>query len=257
MKLREEDLKKAYRASLQEEAAGKLCPSTETLLNAFSAGLNEEEKIKIVDHVSECRLCLNKFKMIKEIMEGSKTLAVEWEGVALTEAETALLKQRAKEKIRELKEEHKKEEKEKSGGKRRTFLFKYWPVPLVVGTGIIIIAAFLIFKFPPSRKEDIIRGREGKVIEFITPRGQIERLPIVFEWKALLGVKEYQVVLMDAELDVLWVSGRIGETRVELPFELGKTIQQGKPYYWKVLISKESGEIEESDLQKFKLEKLK
>ena len=201
MKLEEKDLKEKYQSYIRKSPAkDKDCPETDALIRSFSPELSEKEKFKIIDHISECGACLKKFETIRQILKESKQMADRLEGISLSKAEVKKLKQRAKNKIRELEAQYKA--LEKPGFKEKLAAFLWPKVPLryitaFAGILIVVFATFLIFKTPQIIKKDTLRGREEQSIQLIHPKGTLEKLPVIFDWSPLPGAETYQIYLLD------------------------------------------------------------
>ena len=232
MKIKDKDLRKSYQSFIRKnQAKGKDCPQIEVLINTFSNESKEKEKLKFIDHISECSACFKKFEAIKPFFKEGKKIKDKLEKISLSEQEAKELKQKAKEKIFELKKHPKK---------RRSTLFfprlRLVQLSAVAGLLIIVLGAVLIFKAPEDSKTDIIRGKDEKTIQLITPKGDVKKRPIIFEWTHFPKAKEYEVRLMDEELTKIWVSNKTGETKIELPADIAQKIEKEKQYYWKVFI---------------------
>jgi hypothetical protein len=256
MKLRADDLKRIHQTSRQElSCKNEGCPSDELLMKSFSAEVNEEEKFKIIDHATGCASCHWKFEALREIFLGTNEIARSFEGVSLSKEEVRQLRDKAKSKIYEL--EKQRFEKPGSGFKEkvRAFFsskrFKY--VPAAAGVLMIILAALFILRIPRNFKEDIVRGDEEQILELISPKGEIDRPPVVFAWKPYPKAVDYEVRLLDEELNPAWNSEKTQKTEIELPSALIPRMEKGKMFYWKVIADLESGARKESGLQPTKL----
>ncbi len=256
MKLRAEDLKRIYKRSRQESSfKNGGCPSDELLMKSFSAEVSEEEKFKIIDHATGCASCHWKFEALREIFMGTKEIARSFEGVSLSKEEVQQLKDKAKSKIFEL--EKQRLEKPGPGLKEKVQAFfsskRFKYVPAAAGILMIILAALFILRIPRNFKEDLVRGDEEQILELISPKGDIDRPPIVFAWKLYPKAVEYEVRLLDEELNPAWNSEKTQKTEIELPSAVLPQLEKGKMFYWKVIANLESGARKESGLQPFKL----
>jgi hypothetical protein len=129
--------------------------------------------------------------------------------------------------------------------------FKY--IPVAAGGLMIILAALFVLRIPQNLKKDIIRGEEEQILELISPKGEIDRPPIIFTWKPYPKAIDYEVRLLDEELNPAWNSEKIQKTEIELPSPLLPKMEKGKMFYWKVIADLESGARKESGLQPIKL----
>jgi hypothetical protein len=256
MKLRAEDLKRNYQTSRQEPSfKNEECPSDELLLKSFSAEVSEEEKFKIIDHVTGCAFCHWKFEALRRILNGTGEIAKELEGISLSGKEVSQLQAVARSKIQGL--ERRRQEKKNLGLKTRfPSFFAFRAVRYVsaaAGLLIVILAAFLLLKTPPSLKQDIARGPADQTLELIAPKGEVRDFPLLFKWRPFPEAQEYEVKLMDEELTDIWKSDRIKAAKVELPRDQFQRMDKEKTYYWKVIVHLKAGTTKESGLQEFML----
>ena len=255
MDFEEKDLKGLYRSFVEENPPHrKGCPDVEEITRSFSAEMSENEKIHIIDHISSCGKCYKNFEIVRQILKESKNLADQFVGVSLSETEIRELKRKAQDRTYEL---EKKERVRKQAGFIKTFIrlfqnksaIKYAAV--VTGIFIIALAAFFVSKIPQNLQESEIRGEKQEGIRLISPKGDLRERPTRFQWEAVPGAKEYQVVLLDSELTRLWESEKTESQ--EIPFPPG--IQIGlkkKIYYWKLVCYMEGGTKTQSELQEFR-----
>jgi hypothetical protein len=257
MDIQDKDLKKSYQASLSKNPLHKKgCPDIDALVRSFSEGMSENEKIQIIDHITTCGPCFQKFDAVRKILKESKSLAERFEGVPLSEAEVQELKQRAQAQIHELEISDVSGLKLSSGKKIAAF-FRFKPVLKYASAFaticIIVAAAIVLFKIPQSIKDKTVRGTKKESIQMISPRGEIEKIPLAFKWEALPGVKEYQILLLDEELTRIWTSEKTEKTEMLIPSAIKNKLQKERAYYWKIVILLEDGIQKESDLQEFTL----
>jgi hypothetical protein len=256
MKLRAEDLKRIYQRSRQESSfKNGGCPSDELLMKSFSAEVSEEEKSKIIDHVTGCSSCHWKFEALRQILSGTGEITRELEGISLSEKEVSQLQDLARNKIQGL--EKQRQEKKIPWQKTRfpSFLasraLKY--VSVAAGLLIVVLAAFLFLKTPLNPKRDIARGTSDQTLELIAPKGEVRDFPLFFKWRPFPKAQEYEVKLLDEELTDIWKSDWIKATEVKLPQGQFQRIEKEKAYYWKVVVHLKAGTTKESSLQEFKL----
>ena len=256
MKLRDEDLKRIYQRSRREPPAKKeACPSDELLMKSFSGEMSEEEKFKIIDHVTGCGSCHWKFEALHQILNGTEEIAQKLEGISLSEKGVSQLREIAKDRIYEL--ETQSREKKNLGFKRKFIAFfasgalRY--IPAAVGLLIIVLAAFVILKTPANVERDMARGPADQIVELVAPKGEVKDYPLFFKWRPYPKAEDYEVKLLDEELTDIWKSGRIKATEVELPQGQIERMQKEKTYYWKVVVHLKAGTLKESGCQEFKL----
>jgi len=257
MELQDKDLKKYYQVSLSKNPLHKKgCPDSDALIRSFSEETSENEKIQVIDHITTCGLCYKKFEAVRQILKGSKNMALRFEGMPLSEADVKELKQRAQDRIHEL-ERHEISMPKPSFGEKIIGFFRLKPAlsyaSAVAAICIMIAAAIILFKVPPSIKDETLRGSEKETIQMISPIGELEKFPLSFKWKALPEVKEYQIVLLDEELNRIWTSEKTEKTEMLIPSAVQNKLRKEKTYYWKVVIFLEDGTRKESELQNFRV----
>jgi hypothetical protein len=257
MKRENQDLKKLYQYSLDHNRTpDKECPDTDMIIQSFSSDLSESEKYRVVDHISECSSCRQKFAIVRQVFSKGKKMAAALEGMSLSEEETSELKAIAKARIDEL-------ERSKYSGIKippkpdstfpfwRKTAFKY--ASAFAGLIVILVVAFALLKAPPVALEDSVRGIQDDVIRLKNPRGSLESIPRTFEWNPVPGAVGYQFVLLDDQLIEVWRSGKTRQTSVELPQSYSEAIKSAKIYYWKVIVVSSDGSARESGLQEFEI----
>ena len=242
MKLSHEDLKKLYRSSCAETSREEgACPPVEFLMSTFLPETSEEDKFRVADHVAGCRSCRAKFELAREILSGAARLTRESEGVALTEAEVSALKQMAAARLRE-------------NEKGRSFFFRYRYASAAAGLVMIMAAILLVLRAPLNKDSGALRGEARAAIVLLTPLGVQKALPLHFEWLPYPRAETYEVKVLDEKLDIVWSSGRIRATSLDLPPGPAKGLKMGASYYWKVAVFSDDEILQESGLQSFQLQ---
>jgi len=254
MKLRADDLKTLYQRSLGTKPDGKAaCPSEDVILKSFTPEMSEEEKFRIVDHVAGCGACRSKFEAAREILKGAKALAAELEGQSFSESEAAALRQRALEKIQELEGRSEREKKRSFAESLRIVFFRYRYASVTAGMIMVFLAVWLAVQSPWKKEGAVIRGEGEAAVTLEAPQGIQEKKPSVFQWRPYPGAREYEVRVLDEELDVVWSSGKIKTNSIEFPASLSEAMKREAIYYWKISVYLEGGEVKESHLQEFRL----
>jgi hypothetical protein len=250
MKIKDKDLKERFQVSLRKEKPRiKGCPEIDELINTMSKESNEKEKLKIFDHISECSHCFKIFEAIKPFILEGKSIKTDLDEISLSELEVKELKQRAKEKISELKGESKKRGRVSIFSRVRLAYMSIAAALLVV-----VLGAVLILRGPDDFRQDIVRGQENEAITLVKPVGELKKPPRLFEWTPLPQAKEYQVKLLDKELTMVWTSERSRDTKALVPPELSESLKRQELYYWKVIVFMEDSTTKEFGLQEFKIQ---
>ena len=258
MKLKNKKIRKYYQSLVKQEVSKKTdCPDIDILIKSFSDELNENQKFKIIDHISECSTCLGKFDLIEQIFKDSKKVALGKKKISLNENEVKELKELSKRKILELEEQYKMNKNGVKSKQRATVLmFPKIPVKylsIAAALVIVILGTILIFRAPPDFRNDTLRGKKEKVFQLIAPKGEITKIPLIFKWNPIPDAKEYEVRLMNEELIRIWISDKTPKTYIKLPQDLYQKIEKDTIYYWKVTGYLKDGNIKKSGLMEFEL----
>jgi hypothetical protein len=257
MKWENQDLKKLYQSSLDnKQTVDQGCPDDDAIIQSFSPILSESEKNEIVDHISECSLCREKFTIAQQVFSEGKKMAADLEGMSLSEEETEELNKIARVKIKEM--ERPKHIAAGVSVKPRSLFwlwqktaFKY--ATILAGFVIIVLVTFFLLKAPYISVEDTVRGVQDDIILLTNPKGDLTEIPQEFEWNPVQGATGYRVVLLDEELSEVWVSEKIPQTSLKLSQLLFEAIKRGRLYYWKVIVFSSDGGTRESGLQEFEV----
>ena len=105
------------------------------------------------------------------------------------------------------------------------------------------MGTIIIFKTSFDSRKETLRGRQKKIFELISPKGEITEKHLVFKWNPLPETKEYEVQLMNEELIKIWISKKIPHTTIKFPQDLYQKITKNKIYYWKVIAYLDDGSI--------------
>lgn len=259
MELKDKDLKDLYQSHIKENPPHQTgCPDVGVLIQSFSTEMSENEKIKVIDHISSCGECYEKFEIVRQILKESKKLTDQFKGLLLSETEVQELKQKALDRIHEF-ETSGDTEKKASFLEKFIATFKaksaYKYATAIAGVFIVALAALFVFKIPQTLQESALRGEKLKSVLLIFPQGELTELPTKFKWSSVPGAKEYQVVLLDDELTRLWNSEKTEKNEMPIPSEVQNKLQRAKIFYWKVVLLFGDGTKKESDLQEFRLAK--
>jgi len=257
MKMDDQDLKKLYRSSVDHgQNAEQECPDADMMIQSFSPNLGESEKYRLVDHISECPLCSQKFAIVRQVISESKKMTAGLEGMSLSEEETEELKKIAKLRIKELK---RTPQSDMGAAFKLKWLLCFWKKPVfrygsaIAGLVILTFVVFHLLKAPHLDMEDTVRGVQDDMIQLTHPKGDLSSVPRVFEWNPEPGAMGYQVVLLDEELSEVWISEKTQKTTITLPQSRSEAIKSAKIYYWKIIVFMSDGSSRESGLQDFEI----
>jgi len=258
MELKKKKIRKFYQSQVKQEVSKKTdCPDHELLIKSFSDELNENQKFKIIDHISDCSACLEKFDMIEQIFKDSKKMGLGKKKISLDENEVKEFKEISKRKIQEL-EEHYRMTKKIMRSKQRASVLFFPKIPvkylsIAAALIIVILGTVFIIRTPSDLRNNMLRGKKTEDFQLIAPRGEIKKIPLIFRWNPLQDAEEYEVRLMNAELIKIWISNKTTRTYIKLPKDIHQKIKRDKIYYWKVTGYLKDGDLKKSSLVEFEL----
>jgi len=236
MKINDDDLKKLFRSYIEGKPplSKKDCPAPEKVADLFFQLRKEEEKTKIIDHISKCAHCLEVFELCLEMSRSQDWLSGEI-GAYLKDA--------------------KKKPSVFFNLPRRLIARPVWSSLLIpLSVSVFMIIAVLMIKFVSTHKSPEDRGRTPDAIYLINPSPGISpNAPIIFRWEIAKENKFVLLDIFDDTLSPIWKSPQIFGNRYELPPEAREKIKKGKTYFWMVTAFCLDGTAVESVLEEFSL----
>lgn len=256
MRLKNKQIRKYYQELPIPEVGKKTdCPDIDSLINSFSDELTESQKFNIIDHISDCQTCLEKFNFIEQIFRESRKVALGKNKLSLHENEVKELKELAQRKILELKTQNEAtfDGAQSIPGKSVPVLPKITAKFISIAAVLIIavLGTIIIIRTLPEPEMNMIRGSQEDTFLLIAPKGEITKKSLIFKWNAFPGAKEYDVRIMNAELTNIWISDKTRNTSIKLPGDLYQKITRDTIYYWKVIAYLNDGNIEKSHIIEF------
>jgi hypothetical protein len=237
MKINQKELKEMYLTLTNDQTEDERgCPLAEDLIRTFTDEFNSRDKSKIVDHITKCSRCLEKFQIIREFFKIGKQLAKDMEGQSLSSEELNQLKEIKKDKS--------------SIPTKNPLKLKFLAV---AATLLVIIGTVLILQTGKDPGDTQLRGTVEGEISFVSPRGEIDKTFIIFKWESLKGATGYRVHLFDDELTQVWKSPVTKQPSIKLPDDIYQNLAKRKIYYWKLELFQEDIMIRETGFQKFRI----
>lgn len=233
------------------------CPEMDIFIKSFSDDLNESQKFKLIDHISDCSACLDKFDLVEQIFKNSKKMALGKKKISLNKIEVEELKELSKRKILELEEQYRKVKKGIKS-KPRIPVLSFPKIPLkyismAAVLAVVILSSILIFRSSSEISDNTLRGEKEKNFQLLAPMGETKKIPQIFKWNPYPNTDRYEVQLMDTELVKIWNSEKTADTYIKLPSDLYQKIKPGTLYYWKVIAYLKDDIIKKSSLAEFEL----
>jgi hypothetical protein len=232
MNLKDDDLKRFYRSFINLRIPGnrKNCPSLEELVSFFQSRRRTGNKLKIVDHITNCSACAQEFEFLLEL-------------------------QRYQEKILgQVSESRPTRPFFHSIPASMNSVNRLWRFSSVL-IGMVLVVVSLV----------VILQNGGPVVETRSVRSSLILLqpapeqsvtpPLTFAWKGLPGAEAYVLELYDEALQSVWKSPETSLTHLVLPPEEAGNLRPGHGYFWMITAFSEGDKLSESGLSQFTFRK--
>jgi len=242
MKIKHKDLQKLYKAYMMENIpqSRKNCLLPKEIINFFKSKLSEKQKIKIIDHMTNCYCCAQEFEFILQTLRDEKKLNEEIGKLLQSKENITAIRKRAKRNI-------------SNTGKMKKIFFPIlsWKYVLLLIGAIIIISALVTFQNLGKRE---YRGTNLTQVHLIEPiNGKYSKSSLVFKWNEFKDSEYYILELFDETLFQIWKSNKIFKNHVILPTEIAKMLNENKIYFWMVTAFLTDGIKIESEIEEFTL----
>jgi hypothetical protein len=214
------------------------CPSFKKLISFFSSKTLGEQKIKIIDHLTNCHFCAQEFQFIICVFRFEKKMNEELCRFLQSKKEKTSLKRNII------------QSNMKSFLKQKIIpLYLSWKyaIPLLIIT--ITILALSIFQNFHFNKYRTIDTKRIQLIEPINMK--YSKSSLLFKWNEYKGSNYYLFELFDRTLLSVWKSDKIFSNFISLPDEEIKDLDINKKYYWMITAFLPSGEKVESYMAEF------
>ncbi|TET69719.1 MAG: hypothetical protein E3J56_09190 [Candidatus Aminicenantes bacterium] len=240
MKINLKDIQTAYEAYRYKNIpmSRSNCPSFKKLISFFTSTTSDKQKIKIVDHVTNCHFCAQEFQFIICVFRFERKLNKELCRFLQPKKEMSLTKRNIK------------QSDMKSFLKQKIippFLSWKYAIPLLgIAITILALSIFQNFRYKEYRTIDTKR------IQLIEPINmKYSKSSLVFKWNEYKGSNYYLFELFDKTLLSVWKSDKIFRNFISLPNEEIKDLDINKKYYWMINAFLPSGKKVESDMAEF------
>jgi len=188
------------------------CPSIETLVNSFESGASKRNKMRIIDHLSECPYCREEFELLFRLKHGGSL-------------------------------------EDRPGARSPSFFLLWRFASLLIGFGLIISALLLFFR--TQEIPDTERAGSSNVVLSYPVTSHFLSDQFVFKWEEFPSTQYYIVELFDEALLPVWVSPPIYGTQARLPPGIGGRIKSQTSYFWMVTGFSGEAKTAESTLARF------
>ena len=222
----------------------KTCPQNHAIIKVFLGDTPNQKKFEILNHVFSCPHCLPDFIQLKEVWRQSKGYLNELEGIELDHKKEKQLQAFARDEIRKLRFRL----FQKTGS-----LSRIKPIPAAAVVVILIVGISSLFFLRESRETEIERGFKPWEIRLIEPQESVNETPLIFEWAPVNGALHYSLEILDNGLDIVYQADKIKEAQFKIPSTMVDLFVKGKVYFWKIIVTTESGQKVESEFGKFRI----
>lgn len=242
MKITHDDLARAYKSHIRKHvpSSRESCPSAESIFSVFDESASEADKEKVIEHVTTCSYCLQEFERFLRFHRDEAMAIGDIAGYIKTKDQrTRILKKRTT--ISEI----------LLGPRGQTRPLWRWATTslfavIIIGFTLIGIKTFL------RTPEDKERGRLPGQVHLISPvRGQMLKMPLVFQWERMATAEYYQLEIFDASLLPIWKSSQIEEIYYEFTPKDADIFKKSEVYFWAITASLIDGTKRESPLEEF------
>jgi hypothetical protein len=228
MTLNDEDLRRLYRAYINNRVAGggKSCPSLEDLSIFFEPHARTGKKLKIVDHITNCSSCAKEFEFFISLQKFQSRIVQGAQQIFLAESPpiTAPTPFHA--------------------------FGSFWRFSSVA-VGALLVAASLITMIQGWRLSSSERAAFLSLSLVQPSQNHPGSIPLIFQWKEVRGAENYILELYDEALLPVWKSPGISAPNLKLPEDISRLLQLNRPYFWMVTAYRNKGKIAESELMRF------
>ncbi|MBN2092197.1 zf-HC2 domain-containing protein [candidate division KSB1 bacterium] len=215
------------------------------VLSAFVDGyLTPEENQKIIEHLMECKTCLQKLLVLKDILQTNESSPIQVPPKVWTKV-NRFGYPKGNDFFSFLVSTD-------SWRRFRNFITSFLPIlneihwPYWVSMGTAIIILLLVAYFPFSSPLD-----ERFTIQVIYPNAEINTDCPVFKWKGAKGIRQYYVeVKCENQQKIVWQT-QTKQTSIQFPINTSPKLDYNQPYLWYVRGERKAGEIVSSDSGRF------
>lgn len=244
MKINNKDLKDLYRSYIIDNTPPnrKNCPPTKEIINLFGK-TSKKQKLRIIDHISSCYLCLQEFEFILKTLRIEKKLSADIGNLLRKEQDYLLIKGAV--------------DKKDFSRIKKIFLcfpqisWKY--ASLFAGIILLISVVATLFILQNNEKKEY-RGAQLTPIKLFEPLiGKYSKSILKFRWVEIKGSDYYVIELFDEALRPIWKSKKIYTNHTVLPKRILESLRENKKYFWMISAYFSDGRKVESRLEYFNL----
>ncbi len=241
MKINLKDIQKAYETYRYKNIPVSRihCPSLKKIISFLTSKTLNKQKIKIIEHLTNCYFCAQEFQFIIRVFRFERKLNKELYRFLQPKKENSLIKRNIKQS--DMKSFH---------IQKKILPFSLsWKYSIPVLGIIITILALNIFQ---NFRYKEYRTIDTKRIQLIEPINiKYSKSSLIFKWNEYKGSNYYLFELFDKTLRSVWKSDKIFRNFISLSNEEIRGLDINKKYYWMITAFLPSGEIVESDMAEF------
>jgi hypothetical protein len=229
MTLKDEDLRLIFRSyiSNRESRARQDCPSLRDLSEFFEPRTRTKNKLKIIDHVTNCSACAEEFEFVRELHNYESLL------------------------VQNIREIHLQGQSRSISPHRDQEARSIWRYATVAAGALLLIVSLAIISKWDRPGET--RASQSSVTLLRPSQSQPVSLPLIFEWKTLAGADSYILEIFEETLLPVWKSPEVATSILKLPEDLRNKLRLDSPYYWMITAFRNGNKLAESELRRFSL----
>ncbi len=228
MRLSNEDLKLLFRSYVATRITHRkiACLSFKQIARIFDPGSGTRRKLKIIDHITRCSECCDKFDFLLGVRRFRDEM------------------------IREAQILHQNDSPAIPVSGRRyqlTPIFRFATIFL----GFVMLSSSIIIIMRQWERQDDTRESVLPIILIQPKKTARVTAPLLFAWQSSDDAQYYVLELFDATLLPIWRSGKIFSVQFMLPTNIVDRLQKGNSYYWMITAYSLGGRTAESPIFRF------
>jgi len=239
MKISHKELSQIYQAHI----SGKIPPSTDLCLSLdvlnefFDAQVLRERKSEMIEHITNCAYCVQKFSLLLEMHRGTNFLSEEMEKCI---ENNALIRPNRKPYLNPI-------------HASKLLLSKTIIISGIVISSICVSALVVLF-LQTSLKKDSLRRNYQYLSQMVDSNSKYSKKSnIQIAWSQNKLAKYFTLEIFDESLKAIWKSQKLYENQCLIYSNLMNEWISNKYYFWMVTGYTETGSVIELPLTKFLL----
>jgi hypothetical protein len=219
-----------------------LCPSKKKIRRALEGSLSSSVERRFLGHVLVCPRCRVEFAVLRQIESESRALFKGLEGIPLSSADRAGLRDLASGELARL-------NSGRRAGLPKLLALRWAPAAILL---TFAVAGVLVLVREHAPREAERRQAQGE-IKLLRPIGESPKVPMVFQWSAIPGVVDYSLDIYTKALEPAYHETGLKSTEFRLPSPVADSLVTGDLYFWKVTARFAAGKKTESEFARVRI----